>query len=285
MNRATDHLIQTLLKITPPAIKRLLEYGKGATELFNEQEEGKLAEALAGIYGPSELLGAAKIRIREEEAIKRKGTTRFSDEATSFASFGDDPLPPLKPLKALDFFKNLIPSLDVVPERWGAMLERKAFTLAAYTNETMLSDVQRVIEDGLKTGESVGYGMEGSSGKIRAILDEVGITPKNPQYCEMVARTNTMDAFNTGTQRELEKVSDTFPAWKYSAITKDNRARKWHAEKNGWLFDASIPFTAVRGTEAKDVCNCRCVMIPVDKWDLEAMIKGGAVLRTTWEGA
>jgi len=284
MNRATDHLVKTMLRITPDAIKRLLRHGPGASELFNEEEEKDLAEALQGVYGPANLLGMAAIRIRQKEAMKRKGATRFSDEATSFVSFGDKPLPPLKPKQALDFFLNLIPSLDVEPERWGALLERKSFTLAAYTNETMLSDVQRVIEEGLKTGEPVGYGSEGQAGKIQKILNEVGITPNNPQYCEMVARTNTMDAYNTGTNRELVKVKDTFPAWKYSAITKDNRGRPWHVKKNGWHFSADIPFSLVRGTEPRDVCNCRCVMIPVDKWDLDAYLKGGGTLRTTWIG-
>jgi len=287
MNRATDHLISTLIRITPDAIKRLLEIGPSATELFNEEEEAELAQALAGICGPAELLGASKIRIREAEALKRKGqgAKRFSDEATSFATFGEKSLPPLTPSSALSFFKRLVPSLDRTPERWGALLERKSFTLAAMTNETMLVDVKSVIEQGMETGESIGYGETGTAGKIKSVLDKLGITPKNPQYCEMVARTNTMDSFNTGTNEELVKVSDTFPAWKYSAITKDNRGRKTHREKNGWHFSASIPFTSVRGTEAKDACNCRCVMIPVDKWDLESFIKAGGILRTTWKGS
>jgi hypothetical protein len=282
MNRGSDHLVQTLLKITPKAIRRLLETGPSATELFNEQEEKQLAEALAAVYGPANLLGAAAIRLREQKAAKGKQAKNFADDAECFVTFGDKPLPPLQPLDALNFFKNLIPSLDMIPERWGALLERKSFTLAAYTNETMLSDVKEAITKGMDTGDSIGYGTEGISGKINKILQQVGITPQNPQYAEMVARTNTMDAYNTGTNQELVKVSDTFPAWKYSAITKDNRGRKWHVEKNGMHFAASIPFAAVRGTEAKDVCNCRCVMIPVDKWDLADYLKNGGKLHSTW---
>lgn len=282
MSQATEVLTKTILKLSRPAVERLLQEGESANEFFNEEEEQELAKALAGVYGTANLFGHARIRLRADQAIKNHGVRKFSDESTSFALFGDDPLPPLQPLQAIKYFLKLVPSLSLDPERWGAALERHSFTLAVGTSERMLDRVQQIIAQGIAGGRKIGYGGDGSSADINAILNEAGVTPKNPQYAEMVGRTNTMDALTAGSQAEQYRVRDTFPAWKYASITKDMRGRKWHRARNGMIFPVEIPFVKVRGEEIEDAANCRCLPIPVDKWELEEYLKRGGVLAHTW---
>jgi hypothetical protein len=44
---------------------------------------------------------------------------------------------------------------------------------------------------------------------------------------------------------------------------------------NGRLFDASLTLDQVRGSTPDEVINCRCVMIPVDKWSLAERLANG----------
>jgi hypothetical protein len=301
MARAQEHLTKVLQKITRPAVERLLEGEAPTGTLYDEDEEAELAEALASCYGTAHLFGQATVRLREQRLLERRGVKAFADRPTLplsdedlnyVATFGDVPLPPLKPDAALKYFLDLVPSLDVDVERWGDFLERRSFTLAYNTGELMLQKVQDTIArfalnlggvgpNGEPVNEAVGRGKTGIAGRINEILEAAGVTPKNPQYAEMVARTNIMDGLNTGAQREQYAVRDTFPAYKYSAITRDGRARPSHAAKNGLIISVEIPFTEARGTDIKDVANCRCVPIPVDKWELDEYLKGGGRLITS----
>jgi hypothetical protein len=96
---------------------------------------------------------------------------------------------------------------------------------------------------------------------------------------EMIFRTNSMDAYNVGAWAEMSDpdVIETFPVWMYSAIV-DERSRPWHAARDGLYFPASVPFTTVRGTTPRDVCNCRCTFIPVDKWQWQQLYARGVRL-------
>ena len=109
---------------------------------------------------------------------------------------------------------------------------------------------------------------------IRAILDEAGVSEASPKYAETVFRTNAMDSYNQGAQDQLAAEAETFPAWTYSN-PHDGRSRPEHAARNGNLYPTSRTFNSVRGTEKKDVMNCRCTIVPVDRWELEEMLAAG----------
>ena len=173
------------------------------------------------------------------------------------------------PESALDFFRALIPVAGVDPLRILPDLRRTAFTLAVSTDLELLKSVQDVIASFIEKGE-----VFDSPRQIAAILDQAGVSPRNPQYAEAVFRTNTMDAYNQGLQDQLAAEAATFPAWQYSN-PHDGRSRPEHAERNGKLYPTTRTFNSVRGTEAKDVINCRCVPIPIDKFELaERLAKG-----------
>lgn len=184
----------------------------------------------------------------------------------------EDINPTITPLNALRFFMNLTPSLDPVPIRAGAILARQTFTLAAATNQRILLRVKNLIADRLKSG-LISTGAKA----LQALLDDAGLSPRNPQYAEMVFRTNIMDSYTTSAAQELSDRSETFPVWKYFN-PDDSRSREHHAEKNGQFYPSSVPFADVRGTDIADVANCRCVPIPVWWRDWIKLRSGGATI-------
>jgi SPP1 gp7 family putative phage head morphogenesis protein len=234
-----------------------------ADKFFDDGEHEVLKQTFAATTATSDLLARQKIRERWLKVVNRKHSEprKFADPAT----------PPLmQPTKALDYFRKLTPTIGVDPLRWGAAMERHAFTLSVDTEGVVLDKVQKLIADRLATG----VGISTAPSEIDAILNEAGIAPANPQYAEMVFRTNQRDAYVTAADEERRDpdVVDFFPAWRYSAIV-DSRSRPEHSARNGNYYPADLTFTEVRGTEAGDVCNCRCDFIALDKFewaDLEA---------------
>lgn len=269
--------IRTLSLLTARALNRLfLEGGADAVlaaeTLFSEQERAALAAELVKIRGTAELLGRSRVRLRARQAEtfyegRQFGEAGcwFSAEPTAFAEFAE-PVVPMTPAAALEYFLNLVPDISVSdPRRFGDRLEREAFTLAEATDATMLDKVKQALARRLETGRVSGAAVE-----IDAILDDAGVTPKSPQYSEMIVRTNLLDSYNIGAQRELDEVSDIFPWWQY-LNPSDSRSRPAHAEKNGRYYLSSVPFTAVRGASIGDLANCRCTFAPVDKFEVEAL--------------
>jgi hypothetical protein len=194
----------------------------------------------------------------------------FDPPPDPFSSFAVPP-PPLRPTEAIDYFRNLVPTLSVRPDRFGPLLGRQSFTMAVATDEYILNKVKSVIAEQIAAGTRLD-----PVGDIRDILDGAGVTPSNPQYAEMVYRTNMQDSYIQGQQAEYSSptMQDHFPAWEYHAIV-DERARPHHAEKNGNLYPSSIPFTEVRGTDAADVINCRCGFSPIHKLELARRLEAG----------
>lgn len=262
--------------------------------LFDAEQLGTLADQLAATNATAELLGrariaarAAEVERRAAERLKSKGhhsaelAYRFSAEPTPWPAhavhaFDESAgLTPMPPSEALAYFRRLFPSLGVDPQRFAPTLERQAFTLAVATDETLLTAIQSIIADRLATGE----GISTAPADIDAILEAAGVAPANPQYSEMVLRTNAMDAYNTGSQRELSANAEMFPAWQYSNPS-DTRSRPAHADRDGKYWPTDTPFVAVRGAGIEDAANCRCVQIPIDKFEWADLQAAGATLET-----
>ena len=104
-----------------------------------------------------------------------------------------------------------------------------------------------------------------------------GIVSSN---CEMVFRTNVLDAFHTGMDRQLASptMQDRFPVWQY-LIIDDERTGDDHRPKGNRYYPSSASFAEVRGPRP---WNCRCSKYPLtaEQWDdLQAQ---GAELETDW---
>lgn len=271
---------QTLYAITKPALTRLLNAGLSLAlstqHIYNSQELAKLTKSTASVVSTGNLLGHSDVRQKQEkiEQSGPNGTDVFADIEPPIFTYDPAALPILQPFDAIEYFKNLVPRMGVDPIHWMPLMNRTAFTLAAATEQTVVEKVQKILLDRLRSGDDIGTGPS----EIEQILNEVGVTPRNPQYAEMVQRTNLMDAYTTGYQIEMEhpEVKEFFPAWKYLGI-KDGRQGKDHEIRFGNYYPNSLAFALVRGPR---VFNCRCCPNAIDKYKWKDLVNSGAVLST-----
>lgn len=267
-----------LNRLTSQALKRI---GPDATltasQLYSPDEREKLIYSLMATLGTGELLGRAVVRLKARQAMLGR-VHKFAD-AKDYKPLRSDWWIPeglgiFTPEAALAYFTALVPELGVDVRRWKQDLERQAFTVAAATEQTVLDKIRQIIIDGMMKGTP------GGSQSVRSVLDQAGMLPSNPQYSDMVYRTNVIDAHAVGHDREMQDpdMQETFPAWLYSAAVDDN-SRPTHARRNNFLYSCKVPFVLVRGTTANDVCNCRCLPIDLDRWDVEDRLKAGQIIR------
>jgi hypothetical protein len=263
-----------LTSLMEPAARELVRLGPHAlvkTSHFSERQLNVLTDALQAPIAAADMLGRYRVRERQQKAERAGGLHRMGFAETPFAGLSD--VPKLPPEAAARYFNALIPSLGIDPAVYGQWLRRRAFTLALATEETLLSKVQKVIAQSLEEGRAY----QDTPGDINDLLLEAGVSPRNPQYAEMVWRTNMMDSYNVGLETETQKpeVRDFFPVWQYFAIV-DNRSRPHHAERNRNYYPNGVPFNAVRGTAIGEVANCRCTFRPVDRYEWRDLQSRGA---------
>lgn len=270
----------TLGTLAETAVQRYVAAGRKPGTLFNAQETQRLAAALAAVNGTAELLGRVRIREHQRRAFQQHDPQRHAElpPATSFFADNDPAqVPPLAPEKALAHFRALVPMLAVTPA-WAPKVQRQAFTLAAATDQQILEKVQAAIAERLEQGNA-------ASGPraIADILDAAGVSPRNPQYAEMVFRTNMMEEYNAGADQERQDpdVADTFPVWRFDG-PHDERERPSHAVHNGRYFPNDVDFAEVRDSVDGEYSgyNCRHTSVPIDKWTWAELQAAGAEVST-----
>lgn len=242
--------------------------------LFTDEQRKRLANALAATNATADLLGRSRVRERQQKAVAAKGLHKLRDEQP-FESFATVSIQPLSPERAIAYFKNLVPSLATRPG-FLANMQRDAFTLAVNTDQVLLGRVKQIIQSQLEQGTSVNDAVA----DIGDLLDQAGVSPRNPQYSEMVFRTNAMDAYNTGASQEMRDpdVADTFPVWQYLGI-RDGRQGADHEPHFDLFYPNSASFEEVRGDRP---FNCRCTFRPVDKWEWEELQQAGETVERSW---
>lgn len=275
--QAIDQGGSLLRSISRDAVTRLLATDQPhariqGRRLFTDAELILLAEELAAIRMAARLLSRSLVARQAERARKRHAVKESREPSPLLES-----LPPLVPEDALEFFRGLLPILGLDPLHLLPDMRRQAFTLAVATETQLLQAVQDAIAGRMAIGAVL-------SGKhaIDSILDAAGISPRNPQYADMVMRTNYMDAANTGYHEQLRQERDTFPVWRYSN-PRDTRSRPDHAARNGLYYPSSVTIDQVRGVDIADKANCRCVPVAISKWDWADLVKSGARIAAGWE--
>lgn len=254
-----------------------------ATTLFDDAELNDLRDSLASTLSAGDLLGRARVRRLAELASDRQDFA----EGGPFDAFAD-PVPSLLPRAAIDYFTRLVPSLSVDPMRFGPLMERHAFTMAHAADQVILGRVQSAITAMLAgqpdaipgTVDTTKETPERGGEAVERILREAGVSPANPQYGEMVYRTNVMDAYNSGVHAELATpdMQEMFPAWEYLGI-QDGREGDDHRPKFGKYYPTSASFAEVRGDRP---FNCRCSSRPVTKFEWKRLQDRGAKLESSW---
>jgi chorismate mutase len=250
-----------------------------ATELFTDAERQELADQIAATKATAELLGRARIREKEAAALAKAGRKSFA-EPVPFHEFAD-PLVPMTPAEALAYFRARFPAIVPAADTaaFVAAQEAAALAIAGVTEATILSSIQGVITTALAGGTMP----RDAIADIDGLLDEAGLTTRNPVRAEAIFRTEMTNAYNGGAEEEGLAVGDTFPVWQYSN-PNDGRSRPTHADKDGRYY-ANSPessFSVVRGLDAADVIQCRCTPILVDRFTWKELQAAGASVETTW---
>jgi len=264
-----------------------------ASGILNAAELNELAEMFAGSTSVANLLGRSRVVERAHLAIHHEiglGGGGYSGEVSthndggdsgdgdsdgvqSFAMFADGDSPaPLAPKKAVEFFRSLVPGLKIDPATFDHRQRLQGFNIAATTNQQLTESVKRIISDVIEGND--GGDIANGPGAIRQILEDAGVSPANPQYANMVMRTNLNGAYTQGTDDELEQphMQEMFPAWQYVGI-RDGRQGNDHEPHFDRYFPVTLSFAEVRGER---VYNCRCSKIPVDRYQWTRLVEGGA---------
>lgn len=254
--------VQTVAHVVEDAVKN---YDGG--ELLDSKAVRAIADAIAAANATAELLGRVRVRDLAGMAPEREE----GDEDGSLARFADStPSEIATPQAALDYFTSLVPKLGVNPERFAEEQRRRAFTLANVFAQNVVASVQSKIAEALTKHKSTAD----ARADIQAALDAAGVTTRNPQYAEMVFRTNAMDAYQTGAYEEAqsEDIADLFPVWQYLGI-KDGRQGSDHEPHFDKYYPRARAFADVRGDRP---FNCRCSLRWVDKFEWQKLQSKGA---------
>jgi hypothetical protein len=271
LNASIEQGGQTLRTLARKAVARLLanptmagvrQHGQ---RLFSDDELLLLAEELATIRTTASLLARSVVAEKGEKA--RRAGVKESRAETGHLLEGL--LTPLVPEEALSFFRSLLPLLGLDPH-FLPNQRRTAFHLAVATDTELLSAVQDAIASRIESGE-VGSG----PAAIDAILDAAGVSAANPQYSDMVFRTNYISSANQGYHDQLKAEIDVMPVWRYSNPS-DSRSRPTHAERNGRYYPSTVTIDQIRGADISEVANCRCLPVGIDKWSWADLKAAGA---------
>lgn len=305
----------TLGTLTETAVARWLKQTPNVARpsLFTDPEREQLAQALSATTATANLLGRARVRrlfqqAEQSDERQSRSLSRFSDgvqsggaravggvadsgrdlgdvlrqrslhdaiqEATDFASFGETSMQPLAPAHALEWFRRLIPGLAPNALSFQQHHDQQGFQLALTTEQTLLTRIHQLLERALETGQHIRQTPEW----IDTLLDDAGVSPKNPRYAAMVFRTNLMEAYNRGSHEEMQApdVREHFPVWRYVGI-KDGRQGQDHERHFDRYYPNHVSFEEVRGPRAY---NCRCTSIPIHKNEWQRLQEQGASVET-----
>lgn len=261
VREAKSQGIDTLADVVRDALKGY----DGTGPLLDDNHLMQLADAIAGVNATADLLGRSRVRELAEK------------ESVPFRTFAESPtLRIAPPEEALDYFRRLVPSLNLDPQRFGDYHRRQAFGVAASTNEVLTAKVQESIAKSVAGGMSTAE----ATGDVEGLLSASGCLPSNPQYSEMVFRTNAMDAYNQAYHEEGRdpELAGMFPAWQYLGV-HDGRQGKDHEPHFGKFYPATASFAEVRGPRP---WNCRCNSRWVDEGEWQELKSKGYQIETNW---
>ena len=278
LNRLIQHAKAAGVKVFNNVMQTAIRHYTGKGPVLSRLQLHQIAGSLATVNTTANLMGRTRTREIADRANEKEGISKFDNETplSSFPTLADDVSLIATPQQAVDYFTSLVPSLGVDPFRFASEQLRKAFTLAASSNEVLTAKVQEAIAEGLKYN----LGTNKVTQRIADLLNSAGVAPKNPQYSEMVFRTNAADAYQTGMYEEGRHpdVSHVFPAWQYLGI-RDGRQGKDHEIHFDKYYPSSAAFASVRGNRPY---NCRCSLAWIDAYDWQDLQNQGVKLETDW---
>ena len=156
---------------------------------------------------------------------------------------------------------------DLEPEDVLDYVKNKAFWMTDVTSTKLLDIIKGQLYQGIKTGKSYGD----TAFLIEGALESYFGTPGLPDELagnrlETMVRTTMNDAYNQSRDAVFrsEDMAGLIVAYQYSAVL-DDRVRPSHEAMDGRIFLINDPiwktWTPLNGF------NCRCVLIPITKYE------------------
>ncbi|MFH1230013.1 MAG: phage portal protein [Planctomycetota bacterium] len=152
---------------------------------------------------------------------------------------------------------------DISDPRVVDYLNTKIFKFADEINKTTLRELGDTLGEGYNDGESI----EEMKARVQDVFD--GMTRAEPYRARTIARTEVISASNNASLIGYKTMGAEKKEW-LTAI--DERTRPEHAAVNGQVVNIEDDFSvggeimAYPGDpkgSAKNLCNCRCTLIPV----------------------
>lgn len=145
----------------------------------------------------------------------------------------------------------------------GSEAKTRAFAVSGIAKGDELDTVYAALQKSLDEGIS----FEKFKQECGDIFSRRGWTGKRAWRVDNIFRTNIQTAYNVGRYRQMQRVKDRRPYWRYSAVN-DSRTRPAHRAMHGKIFPADDPFWDQWYPPNGFRCRCSVNSVAID--DLEA---------------
>jgi SPP1 gp7 family putative phage head morphogenesis protein len=180
----------------------------------------------------------------------------------------DSDADPVKPEKAIDYFKSRLDLPDDVAEALDAESKAKAFWISGIADVDILTDVHDALNEALEKGTTY----DDFLGEVGDKLEEAwGGDVANPGWrVETLFRTNLQKAYSAGRWKEHQEVIEEFPYAIFDTVDDARRSEICEAiddELKGQALPADDPFWSTHTPPCH--FSCRSQIIPLTEEQAE----------------
>ncbi|MDL2275816.1 phage head morphogenesis protein, partial [Desulfosarcina sp. OttesenSCG-928-G10] len=144
----------------------------------------------------------------------------------------------LEPREAISFWNS---KTCLLPDQFSKLTDDEkflAFTVSGIPKIKSIKTVHKAILSAIKNGDT----SQEFNKNMRAVVEPAGWTKEEEnRRLDNIFRTNIQTAFNVGRYRQMMKVKEARPFWRYNAVN-DSRTRPTHRAVNGKIFRFDHPF-------------------------------------------
>lgn len=236
---------------SPEEVEAKLAEWTQSTDAFQ-----RLGDVLFVTTARADMAGQLMVAGREADVV----ALAAADVAPREKSFLDLPW-----VEAIEYFKRrgLVRATD-----FETLLAGYA-QRAAVARQLMLEQVQAETMNYLLEAIEKGGTYPEFAAQIGTMTENLGLTPANPTYLQMVFRTNVQSAYGAGRYRAItnpEVMSDR-PFVQYRTV-RDARVREEHKVLDGKVYASADPLW--HNIAPPNGYNCRCSMVTMTRVEAEA---------------
>ena len=169
---------------------------------------------------------------------------------------------PGPPEEAYTFWQDKVPMSKKAFNQLAEDERVKAFIVGGMARGDMLTAMHQSIDNALATGQSI----KAWKKEVRELFTAKGWNQLQGFRLDNIFRTNIQTAYSVGRYRQMTRVKDSRPYWRYSAIN-DSRTRPTHAALHGRVVRADAPFWDM--FYPPNGYRCRCTVTSLSDRDMK----------------